>query len=195
MPKQTTRAGFVRLGAAGVVATAGASLLAPVAAWGATEEDLALLRLCAAGELLTNAFLYRAMRSPSLAAHERRLLRRARDDDRRHYAVLARAIGPDAPSFGDLEITFAARTFTERPRLLTVGRTLKRALVGVHLHAAAALSDPALRAPVARIAANEASQLAALAGLAGAAPLVAALPEPLDEERASAVFAPYWSGG
>ena len=189
----TTRRGMLRLGAGSALAAGGASLVAPLAAWAVSEEDLALVRLGTSGELLADAFLFQALRARSLAPGERRLLGRARDDDRRHYAVLAEAIGPDAPSFGDFEIGFPPATFRSRGRLLAVGRELKRALVGVHLYAAAAVADAGLRGTVARIAANEASQLAALSRLAGAPPLPA-LPEPVDEETATAVFAPYWEG-
>jgi Ferritin-like domain len=189
MPRTLTRTGFLAGGAA-----AGASLLVPGLARAATEDDLALLRLAASAELVTTAFYYRAAGSPALGAAERRAFRRARYSDQRHYSLLVRAIGVDAPVKEDFDIGFRPRTFGTRRRIAETGSLLERAVLGIHLSAAAAISTPELRLFAARLAASEGRHLALLTQVAGGDIVGAPLPDPIDVERASEVLAPYWSG-
>jgi hypothetical protein len=158
----------------------------------APDEELAWLRLSASAELVAEAFCLRAARAPVLEGVERRRLREALAADRRHYGLLAAAIGPGAPTSLDLSIAFRRSTFRSRARLLAVGVRIKRTLVGLNLGAAGAISDAGLRALAARIAAGEAAHLSYLRSLAGGAVLGAALPSVLDLERATAELAPFW---
>lgn len=162
------------------------------AAWGATEEDLAWLRLSASAELVAAAFCAGAGRAPVLSRAERRRFREALAADRRHYGLLAAAIGADAPTESDFSIGFLRRTFASRARLLLVGARIKRALLGLNLGAAESISDPALRALTARIAASEAAHLSYLSSLAGGAVLGAAMPRVLGVEEATKELAPFW---
>jgi hypothetical protein len=159
---------------------------------GATDEELALARLGASAELVANSFLFSALRSPVLDEQERRWVRAARFADQRHYSVLVRAIGAGAPTFEDFDITFPSRAFRSRSRLLELALELKETLLGVHLNAAASVSDPALRASAARIGAAEAMQVAGLRALVGRPTLESPLPRRLDVEAATRRLARYW---
>ena len=158
----------------------------------ATEEDLAWLRLSASAELVAAAFCARAERARVLSRGERRRFREALAADRRHYALLAAAIGADAPTESDFSIGFSRRTFGSRARLLAVGARIKRTLVGLNLGGTESISNPALRALTARIAASEAAHLSYLSSLAGGAVLGAAMPRLLGVEEATAELAPFW---
>ena len=158
----------------------------------ASEEDLAWLRLSASAELVATAFCAAARRALVLSRGERRRFREALAADRRHYDLLAGAIGADAPRESDFSIGFRGRTFESRARLLTVGAHVKRTLVGLNLGATEGVSDPALRALTARIAASEAAHLSYLSSLAGGAVLGAAMPRVLGVEEATKELAPFW---
>jgi Ferritin-like domain len=158
----------------------------------APEEDLAWLRLSASAELVAEAFCVRAGRARVLKSVERGRLREAMAADRRHYAVLAAAIGLEPPTALDFSIGFRRSTFRSRARLIAVGVRIKRTLVGLNLGAAAAISDAGLRALTARIAASEAAHLSYLSSLGRGAVLGAALPGVLDLERATGELAPFW---
>jgi Ferritin-like domain len=158
----------------------------------APEEDMAWLRLSASAELVAEAFCLRAARAPVLEGDERQRFREALAADRRHYGLLAAAIGPEAPTTLDFSIGFRRSTFRSRARLLAVGVRIKRTLVGLNLGAAGAISDAGLRALTARIAASEAAHLSYLSSLRGSAVLGAALPDVLDLERATGELAPFW---
>ena len=158
----------------------------------ATEEDLAWLRLSASAELVAEAFCAEAGRARLLSRGERRRFGAALAADRRHYGLLAAAIGVDAPSESDFSIGFPRRTFGSRARLLAVGTRIKRTLVGLNLGATESISDPALRALTARIAASEAAHLSYLSSLSGGAVLGAAMPRVLGVEGATKELAPFW---
>lgn len=158
----------------------------------ATEEDLAWLRLSASAELVAAAFCAAGARARVLSPGERRRFREALTADRRHYILLAAAIGADAPTESDFSIGFPRRTFGSRARLLAVGARIKRTLVGLNLGATESISDPGLRALTARIAASEAAHLSYLSSLAGGAVLGAAMPRVLGIEGATAGLAPFW---
>jgi Ferritin-like domain len=158
----------------------------------ATEEELAWLRLSASAELVAEAFCAGAVGARVLRRAERQRFREALAADRRHYGLLAAAIGPETPTRLDFSIAFRRATFRSRARLLAVGTRIKRTLVGLNLGAAASISDPGLRALTARIAASEAAHLSYLSSLAGGAVLGAAMPGVLDIERATQELTPFW---
>jgi hypothetical protein len=162
------------------------------AARAATEEEVAWLRLSASAELVAGAFCAGAAGARVLRGAERRHFREALAADRRHYGLLAAAIGPDAPTELDFSIAFRRATFRSRARLLEVGTKIKRTLVGLNLGATGAIWDAGLRALTARIAASEAAHLSYLSSLAGGAVLGAAMPSVLDIERATQGLAPFW---
>ena len=158
----------------------------------ASEEDLAWLRLSASAELVAAAFCARAGRGLVLSRGERRRFREALAADRRHYGLLAAAIGADAPTESDFSIAFRRRTFGSRTRLLAVGARIKRTLVGLNLGATEGVSDPSLRALTARIAVSEAAHLSYLSSLAGGPVLGAAMPRVLGVEEATKELGPFW---
>jgi hypothetical protein len=116
--------------------------------------------------------------------------RAATEEDLAWHGLLAAAIGADAPAESDFSIGFPRRTFGSRARLLAVGARIKRTLVGLNLGATESISDPALRALTARIAASEA--VSYLSSLAGGAVLGAAMPRVLGVEGATVELAPFW---
>ena len=107
--------------------------------------------------------------------------------DGRHYRELVAAIGPGAPVAGDLDLRFPNGAFASRSAVVALGTRIERAVLGIHLTAAASLSTPELRTLAARVAASEAAHVAFFAGTVGDP-----LPSPLDAERATDLLAPYW---
>lgn len=185
MPRRITRARLL-------VAGAGAALALPEVAGAATEDDLALLRLAASAELVTMAFYHRAKSSSAATSVDRRAFREALFADQRHYSLLVRAIGADAPVGEDFEIGFRRGTFASRSRIAEVGGRLERVVLGVHLNAASVLSTPELRLLAARLAASEGRHVALLASVAGGDLVGPPLADAIDVERASQLLAPYW---
>lgn len=176
----------------GFVVTAGVVVLGGTDALAATEDELAWLRLGASAELVAEALCASAARTQALSRGERRRFGETLAADRRHYELLAAAIGADAPTETDFSIGFRRGTFASRSRLLGVALRIKRTLVGLNLGGAAAISDSGLRALTARIAASEAAHVSYLSSLAGHGVLGAALPKPLNMEQATEQLAPFW---
>jgi hypothetical protein len=174
------------------VVVAGLAALGAGEAVAVTEDERAWLRLSASAELVAEALCAIAVRTQALSRGERRRFSEVLAADRRHYELLAAAIGPDAPTETDFNIGFRRGTFASRARLLGVALRIKRTLVGLNLGAAAAISDSGLRALTARVAASEAAHVSYVSSLLGHGVLGAALPRPLNVEQATDQLTPFW---
>ena len=195
-----TRADVLRRGTLGglTLGIAGslAALAAPRAAAGGeeppSEEDLAIVRMGAAAELLAIDFYNRALASRRFTAAERGYLGAARNAERNHYAALAVALGDAAPPLADdFQFTYPPRSFKTPERIVALGVKLETIFVGVYLGAAQALVDPTLRLVASQIAAAEARHAGVIDSMAGLIAAGSAFPAALDVEQATAALAPY----
>jgi len=194
-----TRAELVARGGKGGVAIAGASLFGASAgpASAGVEEDLALVRLAIAGELVGAQFFAGGLDSGLFDGAVKRALSRAQFNDEEHLAALAQALAAagqtPAEGYGDFVYTFPEGAFESGRRFGEVGVSLKTAVLGAYLGAVQVLESPGLRIAAARIASSEAAHLSVLAGLAGILPVGISFPALLDIEQASEGLAPFLS--
>jgi rubrerythrin len=183
MPTQGfTRSAFVRRGAGGGLALAVAAtplaLLPADAAAAPSDGDLASLRLLVAAELLAVDFSVRA--ANALPPRPARAFRRILLDEEQHLGQigdLLRAAGQTPLTGGDVDFTYAKRTFTSAGAILREATRIEALLVGAYIGALAAMTAPELRLPLAQIAANEAQHASTVAHWRGG-PLIGAAMAP-----------------
>lgn len=193
-----TRADVLRRGTVGGLTLGLGGSIAALAASGAAagteppgEEDMAIVRLGAAAELLAIDFYSRAIASRHFSAVERGYLGEARSAERAHYAALAALLGDTPPMADDFRFTYPAKTFTTAERISALGVKLETIFVGVYLGAADALVDPGLASLAAQLAAAEARHAGVIDSMAGSVSAGADFPTPLDVEQATDALAPY----
>lgn len=158
---------------------------------GPSEEDLAVVRLAAAAELLAIDFYTRAIASKKLSGDERGYMIKARGNEREHYTALAGVLGDGAPVADDFQFTFPPGTFKSRSKIASVGVTLETAFLGAYLGGVKGLTDDNLKAVASQIGASEAQHLSVLSALKDGRPVGPAFPVALDVEQASDALDPF----
>ena len=191
MPKQITRASFLRLGAAGTVGglatvVAGGAAAAAAPAPSPQGDDVGFLAFAVVAERATlvlyrSALPLRGAFSPA----ERRHLTAVRDAKRHHIERLNAVLGADAVGRRDLDVTLPARRLRSPAGLCGLGEDLEGLLVAVHLEGVSAASDPGTRLLLGRLLAFDQAQLAWLCAAGGRVGRLG-LPAPLDVEAAGA---------
>lgn len=131
-------------------------------------DDDAVARVLIGATLLGTSYYAQAAGVPGFRPAERRHLRALAADESTHRAAIAAAAPPSA----SLRLRFAwpSGTFASPASTLRMGVALERTALGAFLGAVPVLSDPALRALAAGIAAGEAQHLQDLASLTDPAP-------------------------
>src|SRR5262245_60091629 len=170
IPERMNRSSLLARGAVllGSASTLGA-LAAPAQA-AIPDSDLAYLRLLIAVELLKIDYGARASASRELRPGLRELVRRARGDDKRHYAGLAALMNGagQTPATGDdIDFSYRRGSFATPVAVARLGRELSMLATGAYLGALENVQTSELRRPLAQIAANEAQQAGAFGQLLG----------------------------
>src|SRR3954463_5970024 len=153
MPTQLTRRSLLVSGAA--------LALAPAAA-GDTfgENDLAWLRLLVGTELLGGDFYATALAARKLASKH---LRDALAAEGQHYALLAAQLsaGDATPATADdVDFSYPRGAFASSGSIAKLAGALESTFLGAYLGAVDGVQAPALKLPLARIAAAQAQHLA-----------------------------------
>jgi hypothetical protein len=166
-----TRAGLLKLAAAGA---AGSALLGVPAAVAAPRgrpaprgEDVGYLQWGAAAELLSTTFYTRALEARGVTADDRARFAEARAADRRHLAELAGVLGTTAPERADYRYAFPRGTFASRDAVLAFAAEMEDRIVRVYLDGVAETQDPATRLMLGRMLVSDTQHLAAARRLAG----------------------------
>ena len=194
----TTRAQFLRRGAAGGLAlVASGSLLAttagPALAAGSDPTDVEIAKLAATAELLAVDFYTRCLDSGVFGGRRGRYLSGARANEQDHYDALAKLIGADAPT--GLEFQYPAGTFASRENASTTGIALETAFIGAYLGAIRALDDPSLKVTAGQICANEFGHYIVFTDILTGLPVGPSFPGPeLSADAAGAALAPFIAG-
>jgi len=184
-----TRGDFLRLGVAGAAAAAGGAIGASTALAGpppATPvgDDVGFLTFGVVAERTALTFYKEALKTPKLFdAGDRRRLTQARDAKREHVQRLNAALGADAVSSDDYEVTFPKATFKSRRNAVGLGVALEKLLVGVYVFGVAATADIGSRQLIGRLLSVDSQVLATMHDMNGKAP-IGGLPTPLDTEQA-----------
>jgi hypothetical protein len=188
-----TRSDLLRLGAAGATVAAGG-------AFGASEafaapppakpvgDDVGCLTFGVVAERTSLAFYKKALTTPNLFdAGDRRRLTQARDAKREHVQRLNEALGADAVSADDYEVTFPKQSFASRRNAVGLGVALEKLLVGVYVYGTGATSDIGSRELIGRLLCVDNQVLSTLRAMNGKAS-IGGLPSPLDTEQAGDVL-------
>jgi hypothetical protein len=198
MPEQNLDRGRLLLRGALLLGSGGAlaALARPAAAAGIPDGDLAYLRLLIAVELLKVDYGMRASTGSGLAPAAQKLLKRVVADDKRHYAGLAAlfANAGQTPATGDdVDFSYPRGSFASGATTAKLGRKLSMLSTGAYLGALENVETPALRLPLAQIAANEAQQAGAFAQLTGGHVVGSAFAPSLQIDAVSAALDQYES--
>jgi hypothetical protein len=187
VPK-TDRAGFLRLGVAGLAAVGAGTLATPAAAAlpapAPQGDDVGFLVFGAVAERASLAWYRDALRVRGFSRGERRRLETGAGAKVAHIQRLNGVLGPDAVAAGDFAADFPRSDMATRERALALGGRLEGLLVGVYLNGAAFARDSATRLLLGRLLAYDAQQLAWMRTLSGVA--AGGLPDPLSVEQAGA---------
>jgi hypothetical protein len=194
----TTRAQFLRRGAAGGFAlVAGSSVLAatagPALAADGDPSDVEIAKLAATAELLAVDFYTRSIDSGVFGGRRERYLSGARSNEMDHYNALAALIGADAPK--GLKFTYPAGTFASRENAARTGIALETAFIGAYLGAIRALDDPNLKVVAGQIGANEFGHYIVFTDILTGLPVGPSFPGPeLSAADAAAALGPFIAG-
>lgn len=180
------RAAFLRLGAATAV-----GVLAPAAVAGAQGlptpapqgDDIGFLQFGVLAERVSLDAYRAALKPKGWSAADRQLLSTIASQKADHVAQLTAALSADAPAPDDYTVTLPSGAFATQRGARAFLERLEQLLVGVYIAGAGFTADSATRLLIARLLASDAQSLSALRGLRGA-PVVAALPNPIDLEVA-----------
>jgi len=183
-------------GGTGAVAFLGASALgslAPKASAAPTADtpsdgDFAYARLLVAVELLAIDFYDNAIGSKQFTGAALANLRKARADEKRHYASAAAILtdaGQTPVTADDIDFSYPRGAFAKRGSVARLGSRLEALFLGAYLGAVDGYDADAYRQLAARVAASEAQHLSVLSAAAGGSRFGAALPKPLTIDRVS----------
>jgi ferritin-like protein len=191
----TTRAQFLRRGAAGGLAlVAGGSVLAttagPAMAADGDPSDADIAKLAATAELLAVDFYTRCIDSGVFGGRRERYLSGARSNEMDHYNALAGLIGADAPK--GLKFRYPAGTFASRENAARTGIALETAFIGAYLGAIRALDDTNLKVVAGQIGANEFGHYIVFTDILTGLPVGPSFPGPeLSAAQATAALGPF----
>ena len=184
-----TRGDFLRLGAAGAAAAAGSAIGASTAVAALPPakpigDDVGFLTFGVVAERTALTFYKEALTTPKLFdAADRRRFTQARDAKREHVQRLNAALGADAVSADDYQVTFPKATFESRRNAVGLAVALEKLLVGVYVYGVSATADIGSRQLIGRLLSVDSQVLATMHDMNGKAP-IGGLPTPLDTEQA-----------
>jgi hypothetical protein len=164
------------------------SLVDSAAAETIPDGDLAYARMLVGAELLALDFYTRAIVSKRLGPDALGYMKRARLNEREHYAKVSEILsgsGQTPAVAADFDFSYPKGAFVSRSSIAKLGVTLEAAFMGAYLGAVDGLQTDALKQPVAQIAANEAEHLSVFMRLSGRNPIGILLPRPLTIDQAS----------
>jgi hypothetical protein len=195
---EITRGAFVVRTASALAVGGGALGALAGAARAATlpDNDLAYLRVAIASELLAIDFYTNAIAAKQLSGSAAGNLVRALANEKAHYDALAQALqsaGQTPAVAGDIDFTYPKGSFDSRGAIVKLGYGLENIFVGVALGAVGGLQTPAVRLPVAQIAANEAQHLSNFALLTGHGAIGGPFPPSLSIDEATAALSAFES--
>jgi hypothetical protein len=121
-------------------------------------------------ELLAADLQAQALRSRVLSTRAARVVRQMGADEKAHLSGLSTLLagaGQVAATAGDVDFTYPKGSFDTQATTLKLASTIESLSLGAYLGAVENVQTPALRLPLAQIAASEAQHVGALAALAG----------------------------
>jgi hypothetical protein len=160
------------------------------------DADLAYARLLISAELLASDFYSRAVAAKQFSGSALEYLKHARDNERAHYrsvAAILTGAGETAATSSDFDFSYPKGSFGSRSTIAKRGVRLETIVLGAYLGAVDGLQTPALKQPMARIAASEAQHLSLFSELAGGDPVGNSFPRPLAIDEASNALDAYTS--
>lgn len=172
------------------------SFAGPAQADQISDADLAYARLLVGAELLAADFYGHAIAAKQLDGEELNVLKRALFNEQEHYnsvAMILSGAGQPPAVAADIDFAYPKGSFASKASIAALGVTLETVLLGAYLGAVGGLQAPALKQPVARIAASEAQHLGAFTALTGRNPVGISFPAPLSIDEASDALDTYTS--
>ncbi len=189
MPGQLTRSAFL--------ATAALAVAAPAAlAEAPADIDLANARLLVALELLLLDFYGRALAAHRFGPAGRDAFARARFNEGEHLAAVSQILtgaGQTPLTAADIDFSYPRRSFESRGATARLGLALEQLALGAYLGAVGSTVSPALKLPLAQIAACEAQHLSVFEDEATGHALTNSFGDPLSIQQASDALSRYTS--
>jgi hypothetical protein len=181
-------------GAALLLAGSGAGMLAGSASAALPDNDLAYLRLLVAVELLGADFYGNATKAQPYGAAGSKALARALFNEGEHYTSIAGILtgaGQTPATADDIDFTYPTGSFDSTASVTKLAVALETTFLGAYLGAVEGVQSASMKAPLARIAANQAQHLTTFSELLGRPPFDLSFPAPLSIGDASAALDPF----
>jgi len=182
-------------GAALLVAGSAVGILAPIAAADPlSDNDLALVRLLVATELLGIDFYTRAVDAKKLSPQGQKYLKAALANEKEHYqsvaAILSGALLVPLTA-SDVDFAYPKDAFESASSITKLAAQLESAFLGAYLTAAGSLQASGLVAGIASIGANQAQHLSVFQGMLLGRPINVSFPKAMSIQDVSKVLDTY----
>jgi hypothetical protein len=172
-----------------VVAAVGVAL--PASALADDDQDRANVRLVAATKRLTLTWYTTWLAAGSAQEGDTKpLAAKLKDQEQKHYDLLAPVLGDTAPVDDDFDFTLPKGATASPKAAIDFSLTLERLLTGIGIMAAGTTTNAGLSQALARVATADSVHVGALTGLNGSV-LGPSLPKPVDVATASDELAKY----
>jgi hypothetical protein len=163
----------------------------PTSALADEDQDRANVRLVAASKRLTLTWYTTWLAAGSAREGSTEALAgKLKEQEQKHYDLLAPVLGDTAPVDDDFEFTLPKDATASVKSAIDFSLTLERLLTGIGIMAAGTTTNQGVSQALARVAAADSVHVGALTGLNGAV-LGPSLPKPIDIATASDELAKY----
>jgi hypothetical protein len=196
MTLELTRAELLSRGAKGgaalIAAGSAFGILAPAAAAEPlSDNDLALVRLLVATELLGIDFYTRAADAKKLSPRGQKQLKAALANEKEHYQSVAAILsGANLVPLtaADVDFAYPNDAFSSAAAISRLGAQLESAFLGAYLTAAGSLQSSSLVSGIASIGANQAQHLSVFQNMLYGKPINVSFPKALPVQDVSDVL-------
>lgn len=183
------RSQFLRLGAAGALATLTGATIAPVAtAQGPAPtpqgDDIGYVQWAATAELVSVGFWDRALDADRFDDVVAKRMTAMRDADREHLGALTAVLADEAPTTDDFAIVLPRKAFASRDGIIALGSDIEESITRAYLAGVAGTLDPPTRLLLGKLLVQDVQHLDALRELGGTSSAYAGQRGPLELEQA-----------
>lgn len=183
------RSQFLRLGAAGALATLTGAAVVPAAAAQAPAptpqgDDIGFVQWAATAEMVSVAFWDRALAAKRFDAVVTKRMTAMRDADQQHLAALSAVLLDEAPTAEDFRVVLPKKSFATKAGIIALGGEIEESITRAYLAGVAATVDPATGLLLGKLLVQDVQHLDAIRELSGISSAYAGRRGPLEIEQA-----------
>jgi hypothetical protein len=183
------RSQFLRLGAAGALATLTGAAVAPAAGAQAPApapqgDDIGFVQWAATAEMVSVAFWDRAIAAKRFGDVVAKRMTAMRDADQQHLDALSAVLVDEAPTAEDFKVVLPKKAFATRAGIVALGGEIEESITRTYLAGVTATVDPATRLLLGKLLVQDVQHLDAIRELSGTSSAFAGQRGPLELEQA-----------